>query len=55
MTPPHFHFTLDQRGPYKGLCCFYPAGATGCDESYDLGCQSFGAPLVLRPAPAPVP
>ena len=26
VTPPHFHFTLDQRGPYKGLCCFYPRG-----------------------------
>ena len=53
VTPPHFHFTLDQRGPYKGLCCFYPAGATGCDASYDNACQSFGAPFELQPEPQP--
>ena len=55
VTTPHFQFTLDQRGPYRGLCCFYPAGATGCDESYDNACQSFGAPLELQPEPEPVP
>ena len=55
VTPPHFQFTLDQRGPYKGLCCFYPAGATGCDESYDNACRSFGEPFELQPEPEPEP
>ena len=28
---PHPEGTYDTRGPYGGLCCFHPAGATGCD------------------------
>ena len=44
-TPPHFEYTLDTRGPTHGLCCFYPAGATGCDPAYEGGCQSFGDPF----------
>ena len=37
--------TLDQRGPYPGLCCFYPADATTCDPEASGGCTSFGDPF----------
>ena len=37
--------TLDQRGPYPGLCCFYPADATTCDPEAAGGCTSFGDPF----------
>ena len=37
--------TLDQRGPYPGLCCFYPPDATSCDPEASGGCKSFGDPF----------
>ena len=42
---PHHEGTFDRRGPYSGLCCFFPAKATSCDPDYAGGCTSFGSPF----------